>query len=74
MRLFNFIMFCMILAGCNLLVTVFTVVFTYGPTIQTITMNKFASDDHPFLLMTILAIDMIAFAIFMLNTVPNKDK
>lgn len=72
MRLFNFLMFCLILAGCNMLITALSIIFSHGPDrLNSFIMADWMKEDHPLLWLFILGLDVVSFAIFLINTVPT---
>lgn len=74
MKLYNFIMFCLILAGANILMIVFSIAWMYGPDgLAKATFNQWAGLEHTFLIMFLLGVDTIATAVYFLNN-PPKDK
>lgn len=72
--LLTFMMFCLIVAGLNAVIVAVLAGISAGPGSATLTFEKWRADDHAFTFMFIFGIDAIAFAVYVLNTIPAEEK
>ena len=68
--LFDFILFCMIMAGTNMVVLTLAANFPNMPP----TFAEWIRQDHTFLIMFLVGLDMIAFSVFFMAYRPSPER